>query len=181
MPFKVVSNSSRSSVNSCRDVQLGAVVHDLDQIGGGHLLLDELLGVLNGANLVELLHAGHVEEHGQQPGDPCVAMWRRCRRPWRAFRPASPVGSGLDPLFQLLGRSVGVGNGRQQVAVQLLELKDADFLFLAVFEDVEVFFLEVGDRLASLVLYADVDDDQLGFAGEGNLGGYLFKSDEDRG
>ena len=55
----------------------------------------------------------------------------------------------------------GTSSGGQCVAIQVLQIENRDLLRLAVFEQRELFLLQILDRFAALVFYSNVDDDQV--------------------
>ena len=52
---------------------------------------------------------------------------------------------------------------RYQLVAELLQLEHADGLAHPVFKNLEIFFFEIGDRVAGSVARRYVDDDQLAF------------------
>ena len=139
------------------------VAEDGDEVDGGHLGAEELLGGFEGADLVAGTHGGHVEVEGEEALVFVLVGGGRFGADLgagQAFVEAGVLGGGLR--FGQEGGGVGEG----------LALDEADGLGGAVFGDGEVFRGEAGDEVALLVLDGDGLDDELGLDGEGvGLGG----------
>ena len=128
--------------------QAGSIGDNRDQVGAGHLLLDELQRGIVSARDVVSLHRRQIEEQDEHPAIADLVAYRFCR-----------------------GRSVGAINRdddglcivglRRFHLFDILKSENRDFLSFAVLGDGELLGSESFDGLAGFVRDLDIDADKI--------------------
>ena len=150
-----------------QDFHTGTVVlHDRQQVRRTHLLFDERGGGVKRVQLVQNLHGAHVEIDGEEAavlvldGSGGLGGYLSSRE----FRESNRFGRAC-------GLEFGCGND----VIEFFVIEELDGLRLVVFENGEVFLLQVLDGLAVFVLDVNLFEDESGAGAEsGDAGGRLY-------